>query len=77
MVSLMLKKYGRVPKWTKGVDCKSTIRRFESGPGLLISRGGFGTSKRHWLQATSATRLGGGELDDAFEIAAVRGGGGF
>ena len=29
------KNYGRVPKWTKGTDCKSVIRRFESGLGLL------------------------------------------
>jgi hypothetical protein len=27
---------GRVPKRTKGADCKSAIRRFESGPGLFI-----------------------------------------
>ena len=26
--------YGRVPKWTKGTDCKSVIRRFESDLGL-------------------------------------------
>src|SRR6185437_11600599 len=25
---------GRVPKWTKGTDCKSVIRRFESDLGL-------------------------------------------
>ena len=27
--------FGRVPKWSKGADCKSAIRRFESGRGLL------------------------------------------
>src|SRR2546423_14492433 len=26
---------GRVPKWTKGTDCKSVIRRFESDLGLF------------------------------------------
>lgn len=25
---------GRVPEWTKGADCKSVIRRFESDRGL-------------------------------------------
>ena len=27
---------GRVPKWTKGTDCKSVIRRFESDLGLVL-----------------------------------------
>jgi hypothetical protein len=26
---------GRIPKWTKGADCKSVIRRFESDSGLF------------------------------------------
>ena len=30
---------GRVPKWTKGTDCKSVIRRFESDLGLASNRG--------------------------------------
>ena len=29
---------GRVPKWTKGTDCKSVIRRFESDLGLFPAR---------------------------------------
>jgi hypothetical protein len=31
-------KLGRVPKWTKGTDCKSVIRRFESDLGLSSAR---------------------------------------
>ena len=27
---------GAVPKWLKGADCKSVIRRFESGRRLLL-----------------------------------------
>jgi hypothetical protein len=27
---------GRVPKWTKGTDCKSVIRGFESHLGLYV-----------------------------------------
>ena len=27
---------GRVPKWTKGTDCKSVIRGFESHHGLFF-----------------------------------------
>ena len=29
---------GRVPEWTKGADCKSAIRGFESHRGLLNLR---------------------------------------
>lgn len=35
MRSFLLRTVGRVPKWFKGTDCKSVIRRFESGRGLL------------------------------------------
>ena len=34
--------YGRVPKWTKGTDCKSVIRGFESHRGLLQFGAGRG-----------------------------------
>jgi hypothetical protein len=33
-VTIFSGKCGRVPKWTKGTDCKSVIRRFESDLGL-------------------------------------------
>lgn len=34
--SKRLPAFGRVPEWTKGADCKSVIRRFESDRGLFI-----------------------------------------
>lgn len=33
---------GRVPKWSKGTDCKSVIRGFESHRGLLLGALVFG-----------------------------------
>ena len=32
----MMDYFGRVPEWTKGTDCKSVIRGFESHRGLLL-----------------------------------------
>ena len=41
---------GRVPKWTKGTDCKSVIRRFESDLGLSchVVSGAFVNMPRPW-----------------------------
>ncbi len=53
--------FGRVPKWSKGTDCKSVIRGFESHLGLF---GPVGVSGRAdggcglWLCSFSTVRNG-------------------
>ena len=51
---------GRVPKRTKGTDCKSVIRRFESGLGLFSSPLHFflGSRKDHPGGTETQRRLG-------------------
>ena len=35
ILSLPFHHFGRMPEWTKGADCKSAIRGFESHSGLF------------------------------------------
>ena len=48
---------GRVPKRFKGTDCKSVIRRFESGLGLFGSEAGDGMGQTALLAAARTGSL--------------------